>query len=282
MYAVIISEPKSRTEFSIREDAASFTARAIFSCKLTGLPLDVLTDGFLTHGNEKTSHQLMSCLASFRRLSSEPSMALRRCIPDYEMICNNSKHVVIKTIRMRMSSMERLLVNFPRLKVIHLMRDPRGTVRSQKRYGGFTHSSNDTESVENFCRTVLRDVLDREDLQRRFPNRIMSVFYEDIAKHPITSSKELYSFLGMNYTSESEKEILHMTSSGIAEKNCGALCTNRSNSSQEAYEWRHEISIGFVKKVDKVCVDLYNKVGYNTIPNKTVLQDLQYQLRNNN
>ncbi|XP_069122199.1 carbohydrate sulfotransferase 1-like [Argopecten irradians] len=271
-----------KRDFLSKENVTSLTTTSILSCKLSELPLDVLTDGFLNKGNEKTSHQLMSCLASFRRISSEPGMALRRCLPDYEMVCNNSKHVVIKTIRMSMSSMERLLVNFPRLKVIHLMRDPRGTVGSQKRYGELRKCCNETESVRMFCSTVLRDVIDREDLQRRFPNRIMSVFYEDIAEHPIRSSKELYSFLGMNYTSESEKEILHMTSSGSSQKNCGMLCIFRPNSSKEAYEWRHEISINFVKMVDKVCVDLYKKLGYNTIPNKKILHDLQYSLRNNN
>ncbi|OWF54671.1 Carbohydrate sulfotransferase 3 [Mizuhopecten yessoensis] len=268
--------------FRSRDDVSTLTASSIASCHLDRLPVRVLTDGFLGHGNRDTSKSFISCLQSFRRLASDPKMPLRRCILDYKETCLKSNHVIIKTIRMTMASMEDMLVKHPRLKIVHLIRDPRATVRSQKTLGEFRDDKHEnvTEKIISFCKRVLRDVLDREDFQRRFPNRIIPVFYEDIAKNPIEYSKTIYQFLGMEFSKESEEKIFQMTSSGTEQENCGVLCTNRPNSSVEANEWRHQVTIDFVKTVDKACAGLYNKLGYKTVPNKTSLFDLNYQLRN--
>ena len=84
-----------------------------------------------------------------------------------------------------MDSIGAMLRSSPNLRVIHLLRDPRGVARSRQLMGGSLmglRASSDPlggdplvlEAVK-YCRTAARDVRLRRELERQYPGRILEV-----------------------------------------------------------------------------------------------------------
>ncbi|XP_033751826.1 carbohydrate sulfotransferase 1-like [Pecten maximus] len=257
-------------------DLAIPTIRNISTCELESLPMGALREQFLSKSEQMK--EFVNC-RGYEEHGHTTNKKLIRCLPDLNTKCLQSKHIVIKTIRIRMKSLGNILEKIPSLKVIHLMRDPRGTFRSQKVVGQLSKQNYRTE-IYGLCNQIYKDILERESLHEKYPGRIRTVFYEDVANNPIVYSKSLYYYLGMNFTSDVEKTIFGFTLAGKSgSKKCGILCTQMANSSQEASNWRDEISMELVKIVDNACSDLYNKIGYKSILNETELRNKKYTLR---
>jgi len=178
---------------------------------------------------------------------------------------------------MPMFALEPLLQQIPDLKIIHLIRDPRATTKSQNRFGEIK-SKFLQRDLTMFCERVYKDVLKVKEFNNLYPGRVKTVFYEDVAGNPIVLSREIYQFLGIKFTSIAEERIRNMTLSGI-EKACGILCTHRANSSAQVNAWRRDITMNFVKAVDSSCQPLYSKLGYKQVHTETELRDLDYKLR---
>ncbi|XP_069134009.1 carbohydrate sulfotransferase 1-like isoform X2 [Argopecten irradians] len=256
-------------------DLAVPTIKNMSMCNLESIPVDALREQFISKSKQMT--EFVKC-RGYKEKGKATNKKLIKCLPKLTEKCLQSKHIVLKTIRISMKSLEFILEKIPTLKVIHLMRDPRGTSRSQKAVGQL--SKHYREEISYFCKQVLQDIIDKEILENKYPGRIRTVFYEDVANSPLAYSKTLYQYLGMNFTSEVEKSIFQFTLAGKSgPKKCGILCTQMANSSSEASAWRSEINMELVKIVDSACSDLYVKVGYKFIPSEKLLRDKTFKLR---
>ncbi|XP_060080734.1 carbohydrate sulfotransferase 5-like [Ylistrum balloti] len=257
-------------------DIAVPTIKNISTCQLESLPMDALREQFLAKSKQMTD--FVNC-RGYKEKGHTTNEKLLKCLPSLKSKCLQSKYIVIKTIRITMESVEYILRNVPNSQVIHLMRDPRGTSRSQQAVGQLS-KHNFRQEISEYCKRVYHDVLRKELLDKQYPGRIRTVFYEDVANNPIVYSKSLYQYLYMNFTSAIEKTIFGFTLAGKSgSRKCGILCTQMANSAQEASNWRKQISMVLVKIVDSACVDLYNKIRYRSISNETMLRDKKYKLR---
>ncbi|XP_021338942.1 carbohydrate sulfotransferase 5-like isoform X2 [Mizuhopecten yessoensis] len=257
-------------------DIAVPTIKNLSTCDLDNVPMNVLREQFLE--KSKQMREFVQC-RGYKKKGHASNTRLIQCLPNLKTKCANSKYIVVKTIRINMKSLEIMLENIPTLKVIHLMRDPRGTSRSQQAVGQLS-KQNYRQEIADFCKLVYEDVLQKELLEKKYPDRIRTVFYEDVARNPITYAKSLYAYLGMQFTANIEKTIHGFTLAGRSgSKTCGILCTQMANSTEEASNWRNQISMTLVKIVDTACFDLYNKIGYKSIPNVTLLRDRSFELR---
>lgn len=180
------------------------------------------------------------------------------CLLEEEARCIQSIPT-IKTIRLQMDSLEPLFKTFPGLKVIHLIRDPRGMLESRLRLG-FGKGKELYVLAREICSRYKRDLDTAKTLMQLYPDRIKMVAYENIATNPLEMSRDIYSFLSLTFTSSIEQWIKHATSLGS--KHNGNFKTVRPNSTRVAYGWKERLTIENIQIIDRECNYLYQELGY--------------------
>lgn len=184
------------------------------------------------------------------------------CVKNLQTVCYQSQSIIFKTIRLSMDLMPSLLTKFPGLKVVHLLRDPRGIIDSRRR-GGFLRNSGIAQSSKSLCALIRKNVQYSKTLQSRFPNRILTVLYEDIAQNPVGLSNKFYSELHLKYSDNFEEWIFNHTSAGIPDN--AYYETVRSNSSETSQSWRKRLSFKDVKVIEEECGDIIDLLGFRKV-----------------
>ena len=125
---------------------------------------------------------------------------LAKCLPNMLQLCRGNISLVgIKTVRADMNMVEPLLKRHPHLKVVHLYRDPRAVVRSRKGIPwsqGIYQHNNISNIAESYCVRVARDIRTRKDLEKRYPERLQHVLYDEMVDDPVVGISKLHEFIG--------------------------------------------------------------------------------------
>ena len=180
------------------------------------------------------------------------SAAMKGCIKELQTVCETSPMKIIKTIRLPLWAMHSLLQEFPGLKIVHLIRDPRAILTSQNKFGMCAEKRGGSDGCASLlCKRIEKDVTDGEIIARRYPGRMTRLFYESIAERPIETAKKLFDFMGTTFTIQAEEYILGITSANNPD-NC-AICTTRSNSSEHIDGWKTKIKPNFLKIIEQNC-----------------------------
>ncbi|XP_071530737.1 carbohydrate sulfotransferase 1-like isoform X2 [Panulirus ornatus] len=104
-------------------------------------------------------------------------------------ICMKEPLRIVKSIRSRLSWTKQLLDEEDLdLKVIHLVRDPRGTYLSMAKVRWDV-------TPRSVCDKVLQDLKEREVMERLYPDRYFFVKYEDICRDPYGQARAIFRFL---------------------------------------------------------------------------------------
>ena len=124
----------------------------------------------------------------------------------------------------------------------------------------------------NFCSVVRRDLVAIEELIKTYGNQRVKIHrYEHFAYHPLQATREMYEFLGLNYTQDVEQFVFSKTMAGNKAGN--AYSTTRTNSTASANSWRKQLTLAAVNIIDDNCKDVYQKLGYLEIHNNETLLD---------
>ena len=132
------------------------------------------------------------------------------CMPILENSCNARKVRVTKLVRANMQTMELALRKDPHLKVLHLIRDPRGVALS--RLNMFSPSARGhyssinapdkytslTREAEFYCRSVISDVKSRLRLEQSFPNRTFEIIFDDMVIDLESHARNIFQFLRLS------------------------------------------------------------------------------------
>ncbi|KAK3088789.1 hypothetical protein FSP39_023712 [Pinctada imbricata] len=246
-----------------------------FTCDFKSLPLVFFEDGFLSYSRQAKAFRTCK---DYKIKSDHFSKAeaLEFCANVLDSLCLKSKHIIVKAIRIPLQVLEPIMDRFPRMRIIHLLRDPRAVIRSQMTYNvvqKFHLSSNATR----YCNRVYRDVIAAERMEKLYVDRFYALNYEDLAGSPVKSAESLYNFLGMDFSSHIRTFVTNITSAG---KSCNTpLCTVVSNSTEQVEKWRNKVSIDFVKIVDQSCAPLYSLMGIRSIPTDKALKDKSFSIK---
>jgi len=185
--------------------------------------------------------------------------SLKTCLSRTQARCSQADMRVFKTIRLSMTTVKSLIESRDDIKVVHLVRDPRGMMLSQR--NNQLIKTNDTAlQFQNWCTRMYEDILVTRDLLKNGEKNIKLIRYEDIAFNPIQMTKELFEFIGEPLTQDVLRHVAASTSMN-AKDNC-AFCTRRGNSSLTASKWRININQEFLALVDKHCQQNYEPLGY--------------------
>ncbi|XP_076455708.1 carbohydrate sulfotransferase 6-like [Babylonia areolata] len=229
------------------------------NCSLHALYLRALTYFGLTFGQKTRSFH--RCLDARPGLAPPVHSTILGCLPLLQSSCATSRAVVLKVVRFTMDLVDGFLRNDPKVKVIHLLRDPRATLRSQRAKGMFRKE--DIPAVSSrFCRNVLTDARRADRLAAEFPGRVTLARYEDLTDEPIRMSETLFEFVGLRTRDDGllHEYIWNLTSAGLPDNSLSF--TQRRNSKETAEVWRRRLDLESSRVIDDNCGAVYRRLGY--------------------
>lgn len=217
-----------------------------------------------------TQDQYGNCLKS-----KNATNKVELCTRKLQEMCVN-KSVFIKTIRLSMEVVALLLELVPDLKVIHLIRDPRGIMFSRYR-GRFVNDTNSRMSAKSLCNRMLMDIMRSYYLKLKFPHKIKTQLYEYLAENPLESMYDLHNFTDTKVLHSMKSYVYNHTMAG--QTNRKYYNTVRGNSAVTSITWRMRMKWEAVQVIDSECKELYDHVGFIPFSNKAQLTNLSFKTR---
>ncbi|XP_077981798.1 carbohydrate sulfotransferase 1-like [Glandiceps talaboti] len=267
-----------------------------FSAKLMELFHDIYTCRFQSKSSQcyinDVKYDFNSALKIGRRhdiryfMSQSKQARANLTIDKIKQRCRQYKHIAIKTIRSQDLNDVTLLVRDPivNLKLIHLIRDPRGRMSSivgvDNAKSSTIMAGNKTDlrmrTTASYCESQLQDLFVGQQMRGWMLHNYIAIRYEDIAIQPLIMTRKIYDFLGLNVPSQLTtwlKENTKTTIKGIYE-------TSR-NSKVTAQAWRTKMSMDTIMQIEniKYCNELIKTVGYRfASPDNLLNMNISYIL----
>lgn len=216
---------------------------------LTDFFLDVFTPEHETY---------VTCLGPRNKTRDISIETVQRCVGILQDRCLSMTSVTIKTIRTPMKSVEYLLQTIRHLKVIHLVRDPRGMFLSRARVGMLRWNELEEKS-KMICEQIDNDIEEFNKLYTKYPSRLKRLAYENLCRNPIFVAGKMYQFLRLPYMEIVKYQIRNITTGPILK--C-SFCTKRGDALGNAYKWKKDIKEDRLKVIDKYCSNVYQKLAY--------------------
>ncbi|XP_012677811.2 carbohydrate sulfotransferase 1 [Clupea harengus] len=206
--------------------------------------------------------------------------------------CRENRHVAIKTVRVPEVGDLRALVEDPRLnlKVIQLVRDPRGILSSRIetfrdtyrlwriwRATGRKPYNLDLTQLTTVCDDFLSSVSTGMSRPLWLKGRYMLVRYEDLALNPLQKTKEIYDFLGLSMDKNVVDWIQNNTRGSnelLAKHKYGTVRDSAAN----AESWRLKLSYDIVDYTQTVCQHILQELGYKTVRSLEELKNMSLSL----
>ncbi|XP_076437442.1 carbohydrate sulfotransferase 1-like isoform X2 [Babylonia areolata] len=224
--------------------------------------------------NSKDSRMLWACVQK-PKVPQSPAQIVD-CFLRARRTCLSHPIKMVKTIRFRGTAARQILSRHDDLKVLYLIRDPRGTLSSQARvFRTFKWEGVGNYSAD-YCQVFREDLAIMGELLETYPDRVKILRYETLAASPLKVSEEVYTFLGLSFTSQVKAFIYNRTMAG--HKPNHAYGTLRSNSTEAAYSWRSKISLQAAQAIDGNCKDIYEALGYVAVSTEAELKDTDHSL----
>lgn len=217
--------------------------------------------------------------------------------PDmFQQVCEARGHVALKAIRANIKMLKPLVKSFGiNLKIIHLMRDPRGTANSRRSYYSprdkkQSNVSSDGEpslkelellstspevsknTVPKLCDWMRETLEDALEQPKWLKGRYKLIRYEDLAKEPIRLSRDIYSFLGLDMPANVMSWVKENTEDD--DSHSKRQFSTHKNSTQASTSWRNKLSIEDVFAVQRICGDVMESLGYRKINSLSDLKNL--------
>ena len=159
-------------------------------------------------------------------------------------------------LRLPLDSAEVLLRENPKLKVVYLLRDPRGVITSQIKAKWFPFTGKTQQSVRNnaetLCSRMSNDIEAAKRLTKMYPNRVKRILYEDFGDK-VGLAKQLYDFAGMDFN-ETFIEVFAKTTDTSA--------ATTETDGFHPFTYRYFLPWDTVKTIDSACTKVYNEIGY--------------------
>ncbi|XP_022115811.2 carbohydrate sulfotransferase 3-like [Pieris rapae] len=170
----------------------------------------------------------------------------------------------MKIVRVRLHLIQQLLENKElNIKVVLLIRDPRGVMQSRQ-HRNFCQPSPDCWKPELLCADMISDYVAASRLIKIYPDRIIVQRYEELALDPNSTVPSLLKFLGISPTTSVEEFLLSHTNVEVS----GVSSTFRV-SREVPFKWRNVLNYNFVEDIQLVCKEALDLWGYKLVQNAT-------------
>ncbi|XP_078000609.1 carbohydrate sulfotransferase 1-like [Glandiceps talaboti] len=205
-------------------------------------------------------------------------------IPDVTQACERRRHIALKTIRLhRLDVLEPLVVKDEiNLKVLHLIRDPRGVASSMKFLTSKAATLNNKRTIyetgmfprlRQYCINAAQMVKYAKDLPSWLEDRYKIVRYEDLAIDPFGQAESIYNFLKIPIPTEVSTWIRENTQSEHLPRN---NMDTRRNSTEAAQSWRSKLLFLDILQVQTTCGELMDLMGYKIIKSEEEMRNITF------
>ncbi|KAL4235551.1 chondroitin 6-sulfotransferase [Mactra antiquata] len=187
---------------------------------------------------------------------NEVAEPLQSCVPTFRDKCLNQTFRAFKSIRMSMKMAEGVLNKLQNIKIIHLLRDPRGMINSnikRKEFGLKNNRTNLKKRAEYFCKTMLDDYKLSYSLKKRYPGKIITLRNEDMTEFPMETAKRIYEFVDLPFTKRVQNFVRRVNGE------------NLEQSRERASSWRNSFAEDHLNLVNRCCSKLYKEFGYSQL-----------------
>ena len=183
---------------------------------------------------------------------------IESCVLDLNTQCKQSDIVAIKSVRLTMDAVERLLEHIPDLKVIHYIRDPRAVALSRQMDESMRgiyalKGSPISKAGQLYCPNLMRDLKKSHALQKLYPESILELYYEELATFPDLIATRIYEFIGREVPQTLKYWIGNNTDSG----NKG--WTSR-NSVDIVTKWTKHVDEDTKNQINEYCREVFKTV----------------------
>ncbi|GAB0096019.1 hypothetical protein DMENIID0001_114680 [Sergentomyia squamirostris] len=172
----------------------------------------------------------------------------------------------MKVVRVSLSVSGRLLEDLElNVRMVLLIRDPRGTLQSRK-HEWWCHGHQDCDNPSIFCKDLVADYYQAQLLLKNYPKRFHVVRYEDICLKPYEMTKEILQFYGLPMDPEVEKFINSHT-----KVNIGNAHSTYRDSKSAPFHWINDLSYGEIDTIQNGCSEAMKLWGYKKATNSAIL-----------
>ena len=127
----------------------------------------------------------------------------------------------------------------------------------------------------NLCAKMLRDIQDFVQLKKKFPNRLVILYYEDLLSNLHVRLKHLYKYLNVTYKkSEIDQLASIQVNLSPPEKPFRAISADRK--ADNAFWWRKHMTWTDMERVDNACNKVYQVLGYKMFETEAQLRNMNY------
>ncbi|CAL4069358.1 unnamed protein product, partial [Meganyctiphanes norvegica] len=178
----------------------------------------------------------------------------------HSLACSLHPMVLAKAVRLPLHAAVTLLKDRDlNLHVIHLVRDPRGVLKSRTRMPWCKSSS--CSNLETVCHAINRDAVTSKRLRSEFPNQYLLLRYEDLAQRPFPMTRRIFEFLNLPLMPElaifldqhtNQQAAMNSNKDGYS---YGSLYNTYRNSSVASSAWRTSITPELAREVNPSCMD---------------------------
>ena len=106
-------------------------------------------------------------------------------------------------------------------------------------------------------------------LKADYPHQFKLIRYEDVALHPETFARDIFSFLQLNFTQQVKDHVTAMTEKTVRKKSgkgfMSDYTTYRDKPESEVNKWRYSAGVNQSRTVDFYCGELYSLLGYRKV-----------------
>ncbi|XP_046746146.1 carbohydrate sulfotransferase 4-like [Diprion similis] len=174
----------------------------------------------------------------------------------------------MKIVRLRLQVAQELLADEKlAVRMVLLVRDPRGTVQSRKHHY-WCKPHPDCSDPASLCADLASDYKVAMKLLKKYPTRFMIIRYEDLSLDPYKHVAELYKFYGLDLRPRTKQFL----DSHTKVKRGDHMSTFRK-SSTAPFHWKTEFTFEEVEEVQQSCAIAMKYWGYVPAMNATHQQE---------
>ncbi|XP_050719845.1 carbohydrate sulfotransferase 4-like isoform X2 [Eriocheir sinensis] len=166
----------------------------------------------------------------------------------------------MKLVRLRLRLLRPVLMDSTlNVRVIYLVRDPRGVINSRTDTVQWCKTS-DCIDPHYLCRDMEDDLKAARDLQKSFPGRVYILRYEDMSLNPANKTRELLNFLDFDFDPHMEEFLSSHTTKNYDKP----WSTSRDSKTRVTY-WTSKLGHDKLRDVQTACSSVMAKFGYLAI-----------------
>ncbi|XP_032469178.1 carbohydrate sulfotransferase 4 [Phocoena sinus] len=211
-----------------------------------------------------------------------------------EKACRTYSHVVLKEVRFFKLQVLYPLLRDPSLNlhIVHLVRDPRAVFHSREHTakelmidshivtGQHLQKLEEEEqpyyTMQVICQSQLEIYKAVQSLPKALRQRYLLVRYEDLVRDPLAQTARMYEYAGLRFLPQLQTWVHNITrGKGMGEH---AFHTNARNALNVSQAWRWSLPYEKVSRLQKVCRNTMNLLGYHLVTSQQEQKNLSLNL----